>query len=62
MLHTVLMFALCTGHVGVILEYILTIFLYHDAATKGDVIPSMDGRYLAFMILLFLNVSIRYES
>lgn len=58
MVHTAIMLALCTGHVAVILEYILTIFLYHNAAAQGDVIPSHDGRLLAFVILLFLNVSV----
>lgn len=55
-LHTIVMFGICTGHVCVILEYILTIFLYHNAATEGDVINGHDGRFVAFLVMLFLNV------
>ena len=59
--HTIVMFGICTGHVCVILEYILTIFLYHNAATEGDVINGHDGRFVAFLVMLFLNVSVRYD-
>ncbi|KAI0825802.1 hypothetical protein BC629DRAFT_26166 [Irpex lacteus] len=42
MIHTFLMFAISTAHVVVILDYNFTIFLYHNAAVEGDVVPSYD--------------------
>ena len=56
-IHTFVMFGVSTGHVGVILEYIIDIFLYHDAVGGGDEIPSNGGSFTAFIILLLLNVS-----
>ena len=56
MIHTFVMFAISTAHVVVILDYNFTIFLYHNAATEGDVVPSYDGRFLAFVLMLLLNV------
>ena len=57
MIHTSVMFAISTGHVMVILQYIFNIFLYHDAAVEGDVIPSSGGSFVAFILLLLFNVS-----
>ncbi|KAI0083938.1 hypothetical protein BDY19DRAFT_604548 [Irpex rosettiformis] len=55
MIHTFVMFAISTTHVVVILDYNFTIFLYHNASTEGDVVPSSDGRFLAFVLMLLLN-------
>ncbi|KAI0825787.1 hypothetical protein BC629DRAFT_1586657 [Irpex lacteus] len=54
-LHTMLMFAICTGHVGIILEYMFSIFLQQNVAVDSGIIPTLDDRFLAFLILLFLN-------
>lgn len=58
MIHTFIMFLVSTGHVIVILRYVCNIFLYHNAATEGDVIPSSGGSFIAFIMLLLLNVSV----
>ncbi len=56
-LHTMLMFAICTGHVGIILEYMFSLFLQQNVAVNSGTIPTQDSRFFAFLILLFLNVS-----
>ncbi|KAI0705228.1 hypothetical protein BC835DRAFT_562466 [Cytidiella melzeri] len=52
---TLLMFGISTSHAVLIIDYNITIFLFHNAAVEGDVIPSVDPRYLAFIIMLLLN-------
>ncbi len=59
MTHTFIMFLVSTGHVIVILRYVCNIFLYHNAASEGDVIPSSGGSFIAFIMLLLLNVSVQ---
>ena len=51
------MFIISTAHTVLILEYNIDIFANHNAAVEGDVIPSLDPRYLAFILMLLLNVS-----
>ncbi len=61
-LHTMLMFVICTGHVGIILEYMFSIFLQQNVAVNNGNIPTRDDRFFAFLILLFLNVSVNLAN
>lgn len=59
MIQTALMFAISTAHMILITNYNITKFLYHNAAIDGDIIPSVDPRWLAFIMMLLINVSSR---